>query len=83
MKFGTELLKTQAPNSRTDAAYLTTVTAAAYIHMGQIAKAHSLLEEQLSRLDRAGQYRFALLNLLALTQPGRPGTLAQGGGMGF
>jgi spermidine synthase len=77
VKFGTELLHPQTANSAADATYLTTVTAAAYIQMGQVAQAHNLLEEQSSRLDHSGQYHFALLNLLALTQTGSPGTLAQ------
>jgi hypothetical protein len=76
VKFGTELLKAQAPISEADLGYLTTVTAAAYIHMGQIEQAHSLLTEQLSRLDHSGEYHFPLLNLLALAQAGRPGALA-------
>jgi spermidine synthase len=76
VKFGSELLKTQAPTSEADLAYLTTVTAAAYIHMGQIEQAHNLLAEQLSKLDHSGEYYFPLLNLQALAQAGRPGALA-------
>jgi spermidine synthase len=78
VKFGTDLLARQAPNSGADLAYLTTITVAAYIQMGQIAQAHRLLEEQWSKFDHSGLYRIPLLNLLALTQSGSPATLAQG-----
>ena len=77
VKFAAELLKTQAPTSEADLAYLTTVTAAAYIHMGQIEQAHNLLAEQSIRLDHSGEYHFPLLNLQALTQADPPGALAQ------
>jgi spermidine synthase len=65
VKFGTDLLERQASNSKADLAYLSTVTAAAYIHMGQIAQAHHLLEQQWEKLDHSGLYRIPLLSLLA------------------
>ncbi|MGA2777907.1 MAG: spermidine synthase [Steroidobacteraceae bacterium] len=68
VKFTTVLLAPQTPNSGSDLAYLTTITAAAYVHMGQIAQAHSLLEEQLKRFDHSGPFWFPLLELQALTQ---------------
>jgi len=67
---GTDLLGRQ--NSPADLTYLATVTAAAYIQMGQIAPAHHLLQEQWSRIDHPGLYHLALVNLLALTQTGSP-----------
>jgi spermidine synthase len=76
-KFGADLLG-QAPNSGADLAYLTTVTAAAYIQMGQTAPAHHLLEEQWNKFDHSGSYRISLLSLLALSQPRSPATRAQG-----
>ncbi len=77
VKFGTNLLGQQAPNSGADRAYLTTVTAAAYIQMGQITQARSLLEEQWSKLDHRGPDDLPLVDLRALTQSSSPGTLAQ------
>jgi spermidine synthase len=68
VKFGTDLLSPQVPNSGADLAYLTTVTAAAYVKMGQIPLARSLLQDQLKRFDHSGPYWFPLLNLLLLTQ---------------
>jgi hypothetical protein len=77
VKFGTDLLDSKAPSSGADLAYLTTVTAAARVQMGQSAQAHSLLEEQWSRCDHSGQYRVPLLTLVALTQTSSPATRAQ------
>jgi spermidine synthase len=70
VRFGTDLLRPQVPNSGADLEYLTTITAAAYIQMDQNAQAHNLLQEQLGRFDHSGQYWFPLLDLLALTQAG-------------
>jgi spermidine synthase len=69
VKFGTSLLVGQTSNSGPDLTYLTTVVAAAYIQMGQIAAAHRLLEEQWSKCDHSGPYRISLLSLLALSKP--------------
>jgi hypothetical protein len=64
-KFGTDLLGRQASNSGADLAYLSTVTAAAYIRMGQIAPAHNLLEEHWDKIDHSGPYRLSLFSLRA------------------
>jgi hypothetical protein len=70
MKFGNDLIGSPVPISQGDLAYLTTITAAAYIQMGQFAQARSLLEEQSKKLDRSDSYWFPLLSLLALSQSG-------------
>jgi hypothetical protein len=72
VKFGTDLLGRQASNSGADPTYLSTVTAAAYIHMGQIAQAHGLLEEQWKKLDHSGPYRLSLLSLRAQSGSATP-----------
>ena len=68
VKLGTELLGQQASNSEHDLAYLTTVTAAAYVRLGQIAQARSLLQLQWRRFNHGGQFEFALRDLWALTR---------------
>jgi spermidine synthase len=75
VKWGTVLLEPDVSNSEGDLAYLTTVTAAAYIRMGQPERAHSLLQQQLNRFNHAGQYDFPLLSLLLLTQSPNPGAM--------
>jgi uncharacterized membrane-anchored protein len=72
VKSGTDLLGRQASISETDLAYFSTVTAAAYIHMGQIAQAHRLLEEQWKKLDHSGPYRLSLLSLRAQSGSATP-----------
>ena len=74
VRLGTILLGQHVSNSEADLAYLTTVTAAAYIRMGQVAQARSLLKEQMRRTHQMGLYEFALVDLMALTQAVRPGT---------
>jgi spermidine synthase len=81
VQLGSELLSSQpstsAPStSAGDLAYLTTVTAAAYIRMGEIAQARSLLQAQWLRIDHAGQFDLALRELLALTQSAGTDALA-------
>ena len=68
VKLGTQLLGPNMSDSEEELAYLTTVTAAAYVRMGQIAEARSLLQAQLGRIDHAGQFELALRELLALTR---------------
>ncbi len=76
VKFGTELLGAHRPDSQDDLAYLTTVTAAAQVGMGEIAQARSLLQAQWPRLNHPGQFDLALRDLVALTRsvppPKRP-----------
>ena len=71
VKFGTELLGPDRSNSEEELAYLTTVTAAAYVRMGEIAQARSLLQAQWRRFNHAGQFNLALRDLQALTQADR------------
>jgi spermidine synthase len=66
--FGTELIGAQTPDSEDQLAYLTTVTAAAYLHQCQVAQARSLLHAQLGRISHARQFDLALRVLAALTQ---------------
>jgi predicted membrane-bound spermidine synthase len=68
VKLGTELLGSQSFKNQDDVAYLTTVTAAASVHMGDMAQARSLLKAQWHRIDHAGRFEFALRDLLALTR---------------
>ena len=56
------------PDAQNQLAYLTTVTAAAYLRMGEVARARSLLQAQLGRIRRSGQFDLALRDLLALTR---------------
>ena len=77
VRLGTILLGPQVSNSETDLAYLTTVAAAAYIRIGQVAQARSLLKEQLSRTHQLGLYEFPLVDLVALTQTDGPGSSSQ------
>jgi spermidine synthase len=68
VRLGTGLLASDSTNSAADLAYLTTATAAAYIRMGEMAQARSLLQAQWGRIDHAGQFDLALRELLALTR---------------
>ena len=60
--------------TETDLAYLTTVTAAAFVRMNQIAPARDILKKQSKRLNPAESYWFPLLELLTLTASGRDRT---------
>jgi spermidine synthase len=77
VKRGTELLGSHPSNSEDDLAYLTTVTVAAHIRMGEIAQARGLLQTQWRRFNHAGQFDFALRDLLALTRSAGTETIAQ------
>jgi predicted membrane-bound spermidine synthase len=65
---GTSLLAPSSGDSSSELAYLTTITAAADISMGQSAQAQTLLRAQSDRFDHAGQFDFALRELNALTR---------------
>ena len=65
---GTSLLAPPSADSDSERAYLTTVTAAADVSMGEDARAQSLLEAEWSRFDHTGQFAFALRELRALTR---------------
>jgi hypothetical protein len=67
VRLGTGLLASGAAHSDSQVAYLTTVTAAAYVNLGRDAEAHALLQNQWSRFDHAGPFEFALRDLRALT----------------
>jgi spermidine synthase len=67
-QLGAELLASRASRSDDDVAYLTTVSAAAYLRMGERAQARNLLLAQWRRFNHAGQFDLALRELLALTR---------------
>jgi spermidine synthase len=73
-RLGNVLLAPASSNSDKDLAYLTTVTAVALIRMGDMAQARSVLQAQWGRFDHAGQFEFALRDLLALTASHPGGT---------
>jgi predicted membrane-bound spermidine synthase len=77
VKFGTVLLGRDSSASAEGLAYLTTVTAAAYIRMGEIEQARNLLQAQWRSFNHAGQFDFALRELQALTRPAGTATIAQ------
>ncbi|MGA2342325.1 MAG: spermidine synthase [Steroidobacteraceae bacterium] len=64
---GTDLLAPQSSNSDSELAYLTTITAAADVRMGEGGQARRLLQAQWGRFNHAGQFDFALRELRALT----------------
>lgn len=68
---GTSLLAPPSTDSDSERAYLTTVTAAADVSMGEDARAQTLLRSQWSRFDHSGQFAFALRALQALTLSSR------------
>ena len=65
---GTDLLAPPVADSDGERAYLTTVTAAADVGMGDKPQARTLLREQWNRFDHAGQFDFALRELRAMTE---------------
>jgi predicted membrane-bound spermidine synthase len=69
VRLATGLLASGAARSDGEVAYLTTVTAAAYVKLGRDAEAHALLQNQWSRFNHAGPFEFALGELRALTEP--------------
>jgi spermidine synthase len=77
VRLGTELLALYPAESENDLAYLTTVTAAAHVRMGEIAQARGLLQAQARRFNQGGQFDFALRELRALTRPAGTETVAQ------
>lgn len=69
VKSGSELLALHPSDAADDLTYLTTVTAAAHVRMGQIAQARNLLLAESNGLNHAGQFELALRELLAMTLP--------------
>jgi predicted membrane-bound spermidine synthase len=68
VRFGTALLGQQSLQTPADLAYLTTITAAAYVRMGEKDQARGLLQKQARSFPYAGPFQFALRDLLALTR---------------
>jgi spermidine synthase len=68
VKFGTELLGPDWSVSADQRAYLTTITVAALVRLGEIEPARNLLQSQWGRFDHSGQFDLALRELRALTQ---------------
>jgi spermidine synthase len=75
-EYGTQLLRSQSSKSDDDVAYLTTVTVAALVRMGDLAQARSLLTSQWGRLNHSGRFELALRDLAALTALQHPETIA-------
>ncbi len=65
---GGRLLAPPSGGSNSELAYLTTVTAAADVGMGEDARAQALLRAQWGRFDHAGPFDFALRELRAMTR---------------
>jgi hypothetical protein len=68
VRFGTALLGQQSLKTPPELAYLTTITAAAYVRMGEKDQARGLLQAQERSFPYAGPFEFALRDLLALTR---------------
>ena len=75
-RLGSSLIA-QGSLSPEDLAYLTTVTAAANVGLGQSAVAHSLLQREWPQLKHAAPFDLALRDLLALTQAAQMPAVAQ------
>jgi spermidine synthase len=65
---GTRLLAPNSGGSDSELAYLTTVTAAADVRMGEGGRARTLLREEWRRFDHTGPFDFPLRELRALTR---------------
>ena len=68
VKLGMQLIGSQSSENEDDIAYLTVVTAATFVRLGDIAQARSLLNAQWHRVNHTGRFEFALRDLQALTQ---------------
>jgi predicted membrane-bound spermidine synthase len=77
VRLGTGLLASASAHSDGDLAYLITVTAAAYVNLGDSVRAHALLVAQCSRLHYASPFDLALRDLRALTDPRAASTRAR------
>jgi predicted membrane-bound spermidine synthase len=67
-EIGTELLGSASSKSNAERAFLTTVTAAALVGIGDKGQARNLLQAQWDRFDHAGRFELALRELRALTR---------------
>jgi spermidine synthase len=68
VRFGSNLLGPASSASAEQLAYLTTVTVAALVRLGEIESARNLLQAQWGRFNHAGQFDLALRDLQALTR---------------
>jgi spermidine synthase len=68
VKFGSGLLGPDSSVSAEQRAYLTTITVAALLRLGEIEPASNLLQAQWRRFDHTGQFDLALRELQALVQ---------------
>ena len=68
VKLGLRLLNSQSPRSPDELAYLTTVTATAYVSLGRLDQAASLLKARQSQLDQPGQWALPLQELMAVAR---------------
>jgi spermidine synthase len=68
VQLGIDLLGSESDLSDEEIAYLTTVTVAACVHEGDLARGRSLLQAQWPRLHQTGKFSFALRDLQALTR---------------
>lgn len=68
VRVGTRLLARPSHRSDGDIAYLTTVTAAAYVRLGEKAQARTLVLAQWPRFNHTGPFDLALRDLRALTR---------------
>jgi predicted membrane-bound spermidine synthase len=74
VKYGMTLLEPQTRYVGDDLAYLTTVTAAAYVRMGQIAQARNLLQLRSTGYNSVGRFDLPIRELAALTRAGGSAT---------
>jgi spermidine synthase len=77
VRLGAPLLKSPAAPSENDLTYLTTMMATAYVRMGQLSQARTLLEALWSQVDHAGEFSLSLQDLWALAQAGDAEGFAQ------
>jgi hypothetical protein len=74
---GTVVLERSSLLTTDELAYLTTVMASAYIHIGQMAQARNLVTTLWNRLDHSGELYLSLRELRALALAGDNSALAQ------
>ncbi|MGH8231020.1 MAG: hypothetical protein ACRESY_04290, partial [Steroidobacteraceae bacterium] len=68
-RLGSALLADDASTPDDDRAYLTTVTAAAWVRQGDLQRARTVLDRQWNTFGHSSRFEFALRELKALTQP--------------
>jgi hypothetical protein len=65
-RLGTDLLASPDVDLKDDITYVTVVSAAAQIHLGDFDSARRLLETQWPRINHSGKFAFALRDLRAI-----------------